>query len=250
MNPEEQEQQGSAHQRQQGWQQPTPQGYQPVPPLYGQQPPAPKQVAPVENPGNEAKHNESKVAYPEVNLSPGEYVIEFVRRHPIGLLSIWLLVGFVSIALLALLPVYANNEQGFSNALGFQLPSAAVLSIPVLIIVALFVLGGFIATIVYEGNRFYLTNESVIQHVKTSIFNDKKQVINLVNVEDVSFDRQGILQQLLNYGTLRLSTQGQETIYRFYFVRNPEQVANAVNDAVEIAMRSLEGDLRAHQIRE
>ena len=35
------------------------------------------------------KHDLSKRKYPHITLSRGEYVIEEVRRHPIGLFSIW-----------------------------------------------------------------------------------------------------------------------------------------------------------------
>lgn len=251
MNPEEPKSQ-STQSQQPHWQQNAPQGYQPVAPLHGtsQQSQQPQHQTVVGDPVAEAKYNESKIRYPEINLSPGEYVIDFVRRHPIGLLSIWVLTGFLTIVLLAMAPVYAANREGLSDMLGFSLPDASLLVIPIMILVALILLGGFIATIVYQGNRFYLTNESVIQHVKTSLFDDKNQIINLVNVEDVSFDKKGILQQVLDYGTLRLSTQGEETIYHFYYVSKPQRVVNEVNDAVELAMRKLEGDLRMHQIRE
>lgn len=198
-----------------------------------------------------AKHRESVLRYPELSLSPGEYVIESVRRHPIGLLSIWFVSGFLIIMTLALLPFYALNLSTIAAMFAAgSLPSPADMSIPVFILAAFFALGGVIATIVYQGNRFYLTNESVIQHVRPSLFHTKTQIINLVNVEDASFDQRGILQQVLSYGTIRLSTQGQETIYHFYFVSNPPRVINAVNSAIEIAMRNLEGDLRMHQIRE
>lgn len=228
-------------------QQPTPQGYQPVQPLHGAttpQPPAPTDAEAA------AKHANSKAKYPEVTLSSQEYVIEFVRRHPIGLLSIWALVTLVSLLIIGLLPLYAANHAMLQRELGFSLPSAAAMALPLLLAVLFFLVGGYIATIVYLGNRFYLTNESVIQHVRTSLFNNKNQIINLVNVEDASFEKKGILQQLFNYGTLRLSTQGEETIYRFYYVTNPDRVVHAVNEAVEVAMRNLEGDLRTHQIRE
>jgi hypothetical protein len=232
-------------------------GYVPVPPLFGdksahQHPVHEHQVHPEQDLRTlvAAKHEESLLHYPEVHLSPDEYVIDMVRRHPIGLLSIWSLFALLTVAIISLLPFYASNKQAFEDALLMSLPSPAAMMVPALIIIAIFALGSFIATYVYEGNRFYLTNESVIQHVRTSLFQSREQVINLVNVEDASYDQRGILQHILGYGTLRLSTQGEETTYRFYFVSNPRRVVNAVNDAVEVAMQNLEGNLRMHQIRE
>ena len=97
----------------------------------------------------------------------------------------------------------------------------------------LFTLGGIIATVVYQANRFYLTNESVIQHIQTSLFSKKDQTISLANIEDASYRQQGILQTILNYGSIRLSTEGEETTYRFNFVANPKREVDKLNNAVE-----------------
>lgn len=190
------------------------------------------------------KHDQSKRKYPHITLSRGEYVIEEVRRHPIGLFSIWGVAGFLLFALFAALPWYSLNMGFFSEVLlipAADLPSAVTLTTPMLILAALVVLGAALATYVYNGNRFYLTNESIIQHVQTSIFDTRNQVVNLINVEDASSEQSGILQQVLNYGTLRLSTQGDETIYHFHFVTNPRKVVHTVNDATEKAVLRTQG---------
>jgi hypothetical protein len=221
--------------------------YQPAKPLYG----GTGQPTAAPSASDETRHAQSVRQYPDLNLSKGEYVIESVRRHPIGMLSIWFSVIFLIVLILALLSFYAMNQAVLENVLRFTLPTAAVLSIPAFLLVVMFGLGGFIATVVYERNHFYLTNESVIQHVSTSLFHTQSQIINLVNVEDASFEQKGILQQVLNYGTIRLSTQGQETIYHFYFVSNPQRVINSVNDAVEEALKKIErGGVGAHKVIE
>jgi hypothetical protein len=195
-------------------------------------------------PEEQAMHEKSKRDYPLLSLSPGEYVLEEVRRHPIGLIAIWGVTAFLVIGVMAMVPFYATNLHFVSQITSvsvIDLPAAAVLATPALILAAFFLLGGAIAAYVYVQNRFYITTESIIQFVQFSLFNSKKQVVNLINVEDVSADQTGILQQVLNYGTLRLSTQGEETIYRFRFVANPNNVVHNVNDATEIAIQRLEG---------
>src|SRR6476469_7446463 len=59
-----------------------------------------------------AKHEQSLQKYPRVHLSKGEYVVMEVRRHPIGILSIWFSMGLLVIATLALIPFYAANRAG------------------------------------------------------------------------------------------------------------------------------------------
>ncbi|MGH7196804.1 MAG: hypothetical protein ACREGJ_03510 [Candidatus Saccharimonadales bacterium] len=220
---------------------PTPEAPQSPPPAPIS--PAPSAPAPLTSEVQE-KHRQSVEKYPEISLSSSEYVIEEVRRHPIGLLSIWAFVGLLILIVFLALPFYSVNRAVIANALMTSvdvLPSPAILAIPALFLIGLFALGGFIATVVYNGNRFYLTNESVIQHVRNSLFHTKSQVIGLVNVEDASSTREGILEHFLDYGTLRLSTQGEETTYHFYYVADPKRVVNVVNDAREKAVLRLQG---------
>jgi hypothetical protein len=203
----------------------------------------PKQP-PIITPEQEAKHNESKAKYPHLPLSHGEFVVEEVRRHPIGLLSIWFIVALLVGAIFAAVALYGMNRDYIATifmADPSTIPSAAVMTVPALILTAFFALGGIIATIVYEGNRFYLTNESIVQLVQTSLFSTKQQVVNLINVEDASSEQTNIVEQILNYGTINLSTQGEHTRYRFRFVANPKRVTQAVNDSAEKAVRVLQG---------
>lgn len=186
-----------------------------------------------------ARHEESLRKYPRVHLSKGEYVVMEVTRHPIGLLSIWLSMGLLILAALVLIPVYAANRAGIASALTFpvdKMPSDSAVSLLLLALAALFVLGAFVATYVYNSNLFYLTNESIIQYIQSSIFSTKEQQINLVNIDDVSYRQQGILQQVLNYGTVRVSTEGDErNPYVFYFVARPQLVVRTINDSMEEA---------------
>lgn len=214
----------------------------PAPSLHG----ASHQQHPPSQPDSavERRHKESVARYPRLHLSKHEYVLEEVRRHPIGIVSIWAIVGVLIFAAFFGLTLYNLGVEDLSKSFlmnGGSLPSAAALFPGVLILAAFFVLGGTIATIVYNGNRFYLTNESVFQFVQKSLFVTKTQVVNLINVEDASDDKIGIIQQVFNYGTLRLSTQGEETTYHFYFVSNPSRIVGLVNDAAEKAVKKLEG---------
>ncbi len=179
-----------------------------------------------------AKHDESVRRYPYLNLSDGEYVISAVKRHPIGLVSIWAVVGLAVLVIFVGFPFLLNSGAFLG---GRSLSASAVMSGGIVLLLAaiLFVLGGIIATVIYQANRFYLTNESVIQHIQTSLFAKKDQTISLANIEDASYRQQGIVQTLLNYGAIRLSTEGEETTYRFNFVANPKKEIDRLNNAVE-----------------
>jgi uncharacterized membrane protein YdbT with pleckstrin-like domain len=224
---------------------PKDQAPQQLQPLGGPKPRIPgQQRQPVLTPEVLAKHQESKRKYPQLSLSAGEYVIEEVRRHPIGLISIWALTVFLVLVILVALPFYGIQHDLIAQTLmipAANLPSAAIMTVPALILIAFFVLGGVIATYIYEGNKFYITSESIVQFIQTGLFSTKQQTVNLINVEDASSEQHGILEQFLNFGVLKLSTQGEETTYHFQFVSNPKRVVNVINDASERAVKILQG---------
>lgn len=177
------------------------------------------------------KHADSKRQFPHLNLSEGEYIISAIRRHPIGLFQIWSVVA-IAIFLLIFLIIWVMTAQTSESAF-LSAESTPWLALILLTLVIFMFIGGLIATIVYEGNRFFLTNESVTQHIQLALFSKKEQTISLGNIEDASFRQHGVLQSLLNYGSIRLSTEGDETTYRFNYVSNPSKQIALLNDAVE-----------------
>lgn len=188
-------------------------------------------IKPEMSPEVRRRHEDSKAKYPHLNLSEGEFVISAITRHPVGLIRIWAIVGVMLAVLFSVLIAYAAGL--FTTMDGAQLFSAPVIAIPVLLLSMLVLLFGFIETSVYHGNRFFLTNESVIQHIQTSLFSKREQTVSLTNIEDASYAQHGILQSILDYGMIRLSTEGDETTYRFEYATNPKRQVATLNNAVE-----------------
>ena len=177
------------------------------------------------------RHERSKDVYPFLNLSEGEYVISAVRRHPIGLV-VPLGLGTLLIGIaLSILFNYSAIVETFSITGGFADAGAAAM--PIWAFVAAIAFGMFVSWYVYTSNKFFLTNESVIQEIQVSLFSRQEQTVSLSNIEDASFTQHGILQQILNYGDIRLSTEGDETTYRFSYVAAPKEHIARLNNAVE-----------------
>ncbi len=190
-------------------------------------------VEPVEpqiTPEIKAKHDESARRYPSLNLSEAEYIISAVRRHPIGLVLPLGLTIFL-IAFVASLMINYDIIVTSMNVLD-PIPYETVLFIGSLLLL-LFGIGGYIAYWVYVNNKFFLTNESVIQEIQTSLFSRHEQTVSLTNIEDASFVQHGIIQSFFDYGSIRLSTEGDETTYRFNYVTNPKRQIATLNNAVE-----------------
>ena len=208
---------------------PTPAPHQPVSVVHVARSVDPAE--PVITPEVKRLHDRSVRMYPSLNLSAGEYVLRAVRRHPIGLIMP-LAVGTLLIGLaLSILFNYDLFIENFSIVGPLSEPNA--LAVPILIFVAIVSLGMSIAYYVYIHNKFFLTNESVIQEIQNSLFSRQEQTVSLANIEDASFTQKGILQQIFDYGDIRLSTEGDETTYRFSYVASPKDHIAQLNNAVE-----------------
>ena len=193
-----------------------------------------RSMTPIEqeiSPEVKARHEESLRRFPGLNLSENEYVINAVRRHLIGLIipisMTVIMISLVAAMIISYPMVIASVTGVFDPATMLPVVWIGVLCI------LLFAIGGYIAVWVYLNNTFFLTNESVIQEIQTSIFSKHEQTVSLGNIEDASFSQRGILQTLFNYGSIRLSTEGDETTYRFDYVANPKQHIAILNNAVE-----------------
>jgi hypothetical protein len=188
-------------------------------------------ITPVVSPEVEARHKESQRLYPQLNLSVGEYVISAVRRHPIGLI-IPMAIGTIVIALVTTVLI---NYQAFADQLNLTglLADPATMTAPLLLFDALIAVIMFVVYYVYVNNKFFLTNESVIQEIQVSLFSRLEQTVSLSNIEDASYTQLNILQLIFNYGSIRLSTEGDETTYRFTFVANPKMHIETLNNAIE-----------------
>lgn len=182
------------------------------------------------SPELKAKHDESAKAYPALNISEEEYILSEVRRHPIGLV----IPVSVTIFFVALIASFLINYQVIVGGIGLvSPPSFFPVFIVGFLLILLFLIGGYVAVWVYMNNKFFLTNESVIQEIQTSLFDRKEQTVSLANIEDASFDQKGIIAMMFDYGSIRLSTEGDETTYRFYYVAHPKQQIALLNNAVE-----------------
>lgn len=183
------------------------------------------------NEDSQRRHEESKKIYPFLNLSEGEFVITAVKRHPIGLFIPVAVTAF-SIVLVFILAGFfvASIQQGtaMTNAPG----EGDILMVATLVSLLLGIFG-YIYVWVYLQNKFFMTNESVIQEIQHSLFAKHEQTVSLGSIEDASYKQRNIFETIFNYGTIRLSTEGEETTYRFHYVANPKAQIARLNNAVE-----------------
>lgn len=177
------------------------------------------------------KHERSKKLHPEISLTPGEYVVCAIKRTPIGII-VPIATGllFTALGLFALFEAEAIVSYLAPTIAGI---TSIFVIIPALAVVAFALIASAVSFYVYTNNRMYVTNESVIQIIQVSLFSRREQVASLGSVEDCSMTKDTFLENLFDYGHVRLSTVGEETTYSFSYAPRPRYYMEIINSTVE-----------------
>ena len=60
-----------------------------------------------------------------------------------------------------------------------------------------------------------------------------EKTINLENVKDARFEQAGLLQFLIGYGSIHLTTEGDQDNYTFLLVAKPKEQIAVINNVIE-----------------
>lgn len=165
---------------------------------------------------------------PLATMRQDETIICEIQRHPIGLIAIY--ASFGALILLAFIGflmapnVLTSFDKGTVTSLGILL----------LIIAALFSgVFAWIATFVYNGNRWIITDDSLTQVNQLSLFDKQSSQLSLGNLEDVTSEKNGILPHIFNYGLLKVETAGERSKFMFPYCPDPDSYAQKILAARE-----------------
>jgi hypothetical protein len=178
-------------------------------------------------PEEQADHDRSVFDYPHLNLSPNEYVVIDVERHPIGIVLIWL-VSITAFAIMVLGMIFVSQDNFVTDKI-----LRLNLAITSLVMAILSLIGGAVVGYVYRQDYFIVTNQRVFSRTQYTPFAHRSQNVEMEHVEDVSYIQTNILQTILNYGTIRLSTVGDEHTYVFTFVDHPAEQLQVIDRVVQ-----------------
>lgn len=161
-------------------------------------------------------------------MGVGEVNIFEVRPHPFGLLGIY--VAFGVLVLLAFwfaleAPTWLSTfSVGSAHAIGWGV---------FLIALVLALVFGIVANIVYFGNRWILTSDSLTQVKRRSLFDQQNSQLSLANLEDVTAQQNGLLAHIFNFGALKAETAGERSKFVLAFCPNPNFYAQQILQARE-----------------
>lgn len=165
-----------------------------------------------------------------IDLQRDEKIIKVVRRHPIFFVTRLFLVG-----LGGLVPVIFLLILAFSTKDAIRVIS--------LVAAALWALGWLVVTFFtwyrYQNDLWIISNQRLVDSLKINPFNHRLSSTDLINVEDMSVTKKGILPTVFNFGDLRCQTAGTEENFILSGIPNPSNILALVDRARDDARREL-----------
>ena len=151
-------------------------------------------------------------------LQENEQVLKICRRHWFYLWprTLWYL-------LLALVPVIAAaiGIARFGDLSGM---TAKVFWIAALVYLVYWALRIFFNWYRYNNDIWVITNQRIIDSTKTSPVTLKLSTADLVNVQDMTVERDGIFRTMFNYGDVICQTAAELQEFRLIGIPHPEDV--------------------------
>ncbi len=178
-------------------------------------------------------HN-GRQLFNRIEFDENEQLVYEIRKHPIGLLGIFLTGTFIAFSLFMALVVGSLLVKSDPLELGTNVNTIRLLMIAVGSLLSLLaVVMTMIAGYLYKSNVVLITSDKLAQFLYTTIFDRKISQLSIGDVQDVTVSQKGILARLFNYGTLVVETAGEQQNYTFTYVPTPYEASKAIVAAHE-----------------
>lgn len=165
-------------------------------------------------------------------LQENEYITMYVRRH-----WVWLLLETFGVIMLFIVPVsivwYVSSHFISSVDMVFNYPLQKVADFFVYlwaIFCWIFWADRFTK---YALNFWVLTNKRLVESEHLMLFSRKLSTLPLETIEDVTVKYNGILENVIGYGSLTVQTAGTQREFIADDVADPEGVKQAIFNARE-----------------
>lgn len=151
-------------------------------------------------------------------LQDNEQVLKIYRRHWFYL---WPRSIFYAIA--AIVPVVV---AGFlvEKAAGLGGTAGKVFWIAALVYLLYWIVRIFLNWYRYNNDIWVITNQRIIDSTKTTPISLKLSTADLINVQDMTVERNGLFRTLFNYGDVVCQTAAEQQEFRLIGIPHPEEV--------------------------
>jgi hypothetical protein len=170
--------------------------------------------APAPRPATRAVSN-AKVPFP---LQAGEAVLKVCKRHPVFLwpaLTVLLLVAVVPIIVIAWVISAVGDLSG---------TTAKVFWVVALVWLLIIGVRAFFQWWQYHHDLWVITNQRIVDYTSKNPINHRLSTADLVNVQDRTVERNGILAAIFKFGDVICQTAADQQEFVMSGIARPEEV--------------------------
>ncbi len=160
-------------------------------------------------------HKDGALHFP---LQDDEHVLMLCRKHWLYLWPRTLMFALVAVIPIILAAVF------LSKTLGFDGTPRLVFSIASLVWVVYWGVLAFLNWYRYNNDIWVITDQRIIDSTKTTPFNLKISTADLVNVQDMTVERNGIFRTMFDYGDIVCQTAADVQEFRLVAIPHPQDV--------------------------
>lgn len=162
-----------------------------------------------------------------IEMDSDEQVVCFIKKHPIGLLGIYItgiLIAF-TVFLGGILFASWYQTQPDLQVTASVGPIVTLISV----LVSLLVIGfTYVAGFIYSNNVIIVTNEKIAQVLYKNLVDRKTSQLSLGDLQDVTVDQKGLFARIFKYGTLVIETAGEQNNYNFTYAPYPYEFSKSI----------------------
>lgn len=165
-----------------------------------------------------------------VELQAGESVVARYRRHPVFVVSKLVGVGVAGLVPFGVALWVAGAVLGFGGVSGLIVLGLGVVWL------AFWTFRAYLIWYRFEHDEWLVTNQRLIDAYSRNWFNRSVSSTDLINVQDMSIRKHGLLASIFNFGDLECETAGSNQKFLLSAIPRPAD-ALALMDARRDAAR-------------
>jgi hypothetical protein len=157
----------------------------------------------------------ARVPFP---MQDSERVILLVRRHWIHLWPkslLFAIYALVPLVLIGVILAWADRYEGIAARIFWVVAAVWLLYWAARI---------FLNWYRYHNDIWVITNQRIVDSIKSTPFSHRLSTADLVNVQDMTVERNGVLQTMLNYGDIVCETASEGGDFVLAGIPRPQDV--------------------------
>lgn len=170
-----------------------------------------------------------------VELQAGETLLSVYRRHWMYAYPHLAGIALIAVVPVILLLVVVSKSMGLDGFAGIATYAVSALW------VLYWLIRGYFTWYRYENDIWVVTDQRVIDSIKKHWFHKQISTADLVNVQDITVVRNGILGTTFNFGDVQCETAGERLKFVLSGIPKPSVALAEIDRARDAARRDAIG---------